>query len=122
MFALKEVEQVVGKSKIYKLVVDGICQFDSFCEEVEKNGNMKKDLVAAYRILTQVCNGDRLPNEKYHPLKDRKNQFEVKKNSLRIYLIKDSNGHIIILGSVKNNQKTDLNKIDNLHKKYLDSL
>ena len=36
IFALKKIEQVKGKINFYKLEVDGKCEFDEFCELLER--------------------------------------------------------------------------------------
>jgi hypothetical protein len=121
-FALEELKELVGKVKVYKLFVDGVCQFDSFCVEVKKNGNMVSDLKAVMRNLNDISNDLTLPYNKFHPLKQDANAFEIKKNSLRVYLIRDSKGHIIVIGSIKGNQDTDISKVIKLHQRYLASL
>ncbi len=78
-FALKRIPEIVGHIHFYKLIIDDKCQFDDFCDDVKKYGNMSAWFKAAMRILDDVSNGESLPYKKFHPMKNAENQYESKK-------------------------------------------
>ena len=89
------------------LEIDGACQFEEFCTQIEKDGNLGKQLVTAIARMNQVANLQRLPVQKFRDITPRKEtvkEFEIKTSDLRIYLIKEE-GHIIILSGKKNTQR-----------------
>lgn len=106
-----------------KLVVNGICPFDEFCEETEHAGNLRGDLLGLFRRVNDVANQRRLPQERLRditPSGERVREIELKKGSLRLYMIKDSS-HIIILGGKKNSQGKDIKKFRSLKHQFLES-
>jgi hypothetical protein len=117
-FVLKHVPEIVGHIRFYKLLIDDKCQFDEFCEEVKKYGNMTAYFAAVMRILNDVANGAPMPYKKFHPLKNSEDQYEAKKDLIRIYLIKGNNSYIIAFGSFKGDQETDIGKLNNLYSRY----
>jgi len=117
-FALKHIPEIVGKITFYKLVIDDKCQFDDFYDEVKKFGNMTAWFNSIMRILNDVSNLQGLPYKKFHPIRDSENQYEAKKELLRIYLIKGDNSYIIAFGSLKGDQETDIGKLNNLYNRY----
>jgi putative component of toxin-antitoxin plasmid stabilization module len=122
-FALADIDQVEGRIKFCKLVIDGSCQFDEFCAEVERDGNLKRQLIGLYSNMDQVANLKRLPEKKFRditPAKETVKEFEIKKGDLRIYLIKED-GHIVIIGGKKNTQHEDIRQFRSIKKRYLDS-
>jgi putative component of toxin-antitoxin plasmid stabilization module len=122
-FALKKIPEIKGRILFSMLEVDGACQFEEFCSEIEEDGNMKKQLITAFARMTQVSNLQRLPEQKFRDITPRNEtikEFEVKTNDLRIYLIKEE-GHIIILGGKKNTQKGDISHFRSVKRRYLQS-
>lgn len=122
-FALAEIEQVKGKIKFKKLLIDGACQFDAFCEQIEKDGNLRKQLVGIYTNMNQVANLKRLPREKFRditPRKDPVKEFEIKKGDLRVYIIKEDN-HLVVLAGKKSTQGEDIKQFRAIKKRYLNS-
>jgi putative component of toxin-antitoxin plasmid stabilization module len=122
-FALIEVNAVKGKIKFFKLDIDGHCPFDEFIERIQNEGNLKKYLPAVFSIMDQIANLQLLPQGKFKditPKNDPVKEYEIKKNELRIYLIK-SDGHIIILGGKKGNQKKDIARFRSIKKEYIES-
>ena len=64
-FALKEIEEIKGRLKIYKLLVDGECSFDKFEKEIEKEGNLKSELTTIQTRLYEIADGKSLPETKF---------------------------------------------------------
>jgi predicted XRE-type DNA-binding protein len=99
------------------LEIDGSCQFEEFCAQIEQDGNLKKQLATAMARMDQVANLQRLPVQKFRditPTKETVKEFEIKTPDLRIYLIKEK-GHIIILGGKKNTEGDDIKSLDRLN-------
>src|SRR5688572_18894467 len=98
-FTLANMNQVSGRIRFCKLIVDGSCQFDEFCAEIERDGNLKKQLMGVFSRMSQVADLKLLPVEKFRditPVKETVKEFEIKKGDLRVYLIKEE-GHIVII-------------------------
>ena len=115
--------EVKGRIRFSKLIVDGVCPYDKFCEQIRHEGNLTKQLNSAISIMDQVANLKRLPKVKFNditPKNDRIKEFEIKKGDLRIYLIKEA-GHIVIIAGKKGNQKADINRFQSLKAQYLQS-
>jgi hypothetical protein len=70
-FALIRIEQVKGKINFFKLVIDGTCEFDKFCQELDR-AETKKALFSIYATMESVANLTRLPGTKFRELKGRK--------------------------------------------------
>ena len=120
-FALADIEQVKGKIKFKKLVIDGVCQFEDFCEQISTQGNLEKELDKIFSRMNQVANMQRLPKEKFRditPAKETIKEFEIKTSNLRIYLIKEE-AHIVVFAGKKNSQKEDIKKFRAIKKHYL---
>jgi hypothetical protein len=49
IFAIKEILEIKGKITLYKMIVDGVCLFDEFLNEVEYDGNLTGRII--------VCGG-----------------------------------------------------------------
>jgi putative component of toxin-antitoxin plasmid stabilization module len=122
-FALEDIQEVKGQIKFKKLVIDGFCQYDEFCRQIESDGNLKKQLVGILANMNQVAQMNRLPKEKFReitPQKQQVKEFEIKKGDLRVYLIKEQ-GHIVILGGKKGSQNEDVKQFRSIKQRYLES-
>lgn len=122
-FALASMEQVKGKISFKKLVIDGRCPFDDFCDQIEREGNLRKQLVGIYSTLNQVANLNRLPSEKFRditPKKESVKEYEIKKGDLRVYFIKEGD-HIVMIAGKKSTQDEDIAYFRSVKKRYLDS-
>ena len=122
-FALRKILEVKGRIRFSMLEVDGACQFEEFCCEIEEDGNLKKQLITVFARMNQVSNLQRLPVQKFRditPGKETVKEFEIKTNDLRIYLIKEE-GHIIILAGKKNTQSEDIRQFRSIKLRYLQS-
>ena len=125
IFALKLIEQVKGKIKFYKLERDKKCEFDEFCNLLEGKKEESK-LRAIFAIMDSVSNLNRLPKIKFRELEgrspdDKIKEYEIKKKPYRVYLFKDSEGNIVVFGSIKGNQKRDIKRFRAIKIEYLKS-
>ena len=124
-FALIKIEQVKGKINFYKLEIDGNCEFDEFCDLLERKRRLSK-LKSIYAIMECVSNMIRLPATKYkelmgRPEADNVKEYEIKKDAYRVYLFKDDMGNIIVFGGVKGNQNRDLSRFRRIKTDYIKS-
>lgn len=124
-FTLKKIDQVKGKISFYKMEIDGNCEFDQFCEYLEKKKEGSK-LRAIYAIMESASNitASRLPGTKYkelsgRPTGDDVKEYEIKKKPYRVYLFKDDEGKIIVFGGTKSNQKRDIKRFRSIKNEYL---
>jgi hypothetical protein len=125
IFALKLIEQVKGKIKFYKLESDQECEFDEFCRLLESKKEESK-LRSIFAIMDSVANLKRLPGTKFRELAGRSpgdnvKEYEIKKSPYRVYLFKDSEGNIVVSGSVKGKQKKEIARFRSIKKEYLKS-
>jgi len=122
-FALIKIEAVKGRQKFYKLVKDGICEFDEFEAEARRNFNSEMNTI--YRRFNSISLGRRLPLTQNRILDGGiKNvtECEVKSKHLRIYYFIDKfNGNIVILGGYKKNQKRDIKHFENIVKTFIEN-
>lgn len=122
IFALNKIEQVKGKISFYKLEIDGRCEFDEFCELLVKRNEASK-LRTIFAIMDSVANLMRLPKIKFRELVGRPpgdsiKEYEIKKKPYRVYLFKDSEGHIIVFGSAKGSQRKDISRFRAIKNEY----
>lgn len=125
IFALKRIEQIKGRISFFKLIIDNICEFDEFCELLERSKEGSK-LRSIFGIMESVANLNRLPETKFRELKgrpagDNVKEYEIKKKPYRIYLFKDDAGNIIVFGSSKKLQKRDIKRLRQIKNEYLKS-
>ncbi len=122
-FVLGDLPEVRGIISFKKLIIDGFCPYDEFCDQIRQEGNLAKQLIGIINNMNQVANLKRLPREKFRditPRNDAIKEFELKKGDLRIYLIKEE-GHILILGGKKSSQLGDIKHFRFLKKRYIES-
>ena len=124
-FALIKIEQVKGKINFLKLEIDGKCEFDEFCEALESTEE-RKVLISIYAIMDSVANLNLLPKTKFRELKGRRTSdkikdYEIKKDTIRVYLFKDDAGNIVVFGSSKKIQKEDIARLRRLKEEYVKS-
>jgi len=123
IFALKKIDAVVGKQSFEKLVVDGVCLFDEFEQNIDEI--YKSELKGIYASMNDVANLKSLPETKFHPYSDGKNgcrEYEFKSKHLRVYAIEKYGGEIVVMGGTKANQKKDQSEFRKIKKQYLMSL
>lgn len=110
-YSTKEFDLVKGGQYAYfKLYVNGECQFDEFMEEVEKDPRHRKWLGSIFAYMEFISDRNILRKDKFRQINDagRDDVFEFKKESLRVYVIKQKPNMYIILGGFKNNQTKDI--------------
>lgn len=116
--------EVKGIISFKKLVIDGFSPYEEFWMQVEKEGNLRKQLIGIVHNMNEVANRKSLPKEKFRditPDKESVKEYEFKKGDLRVYAIKDVAGHIVILGGKKNSQKRDIKSFRSIKQRYLRS-
>jgi putative component of toxin-antitoxin plasmid stabilization module len=121
-FALKEIEEIKGRFKIYKLLIDGACSFDEFEKEIENEGNLMSELTTIQTRLYEVAEGKSLPETKFKditPKNGNNKEYEIKTHHLRIYLFHEKyTGRIIVCGGKKGTQKEDIRHFRKIKKEY----
>ncbi len=120
-FTLSKIEAIKAKQPVFKLIKSGRCQFDKFEKEAKKR--YKTEVAKIYQYLEQAANLNRLPSTKFKditPKNEKVKEHEVKTKNLRVYIIKEGGGKIIVLGGYKKNQTKDLNKFRSIKKEYLE--
>lgn len=125
IFALNKIEQVKGRINFFKLLIDNKCEFDEFCELLEKRRDESK-LRSIFGIMESVSSLNRLPETKFRELKgrptgDNVKEYEIKKKPYRVYLFKDDDGNIVVFGSSKTRQKKDIKRLREIKHEYLES-
>ncbi len=102
-----------GGYVFYKLHQGKSCQFDEFVEEVRKNPQQWKELVKLIRWMESYGTTEGFPSKYYNHIKGvgRKDVYEYKDKTLRIYVRVVSPDVIIILGGYKKNQTLDIERL-----------
>ncbi|MBQ7237640.1 MAG: hypothetical protein IJS20_02500 [Bacteroidales bacterium] len=121
-FSLKHLDAVVGKQSFDMLVKDGVCFFEQFEKNIEKQ--YTSEIKQLYSEMNDIANLKALPLTKFHPYSDGKDgcrEFEFKTKHLRAYAIEQPGGKIIILGGTKANQAKDQAEFWKYKKQYINS-
>jgi len=122
-FALLKIPEIVGKLSFYKLSIDGKCEFDQFEKEIQKDGNLKRELLKIQTRLQEVAEGKTLPPNKFKditPKGELVKEYEIKSDHLRVYFFFESDeGRIIICGGKKTTQSKDIAHFQKIKKTYL---
>jgi putative component of toxin-antitoxin plasmid stabilization module len=124
-FALEEFRLIRGNTRFYKLKVNDVCLFDEFCDEIQRQGNLAKQLRSALTIMERVAQNLPTSPDKFKNITendDPVNEYEIKTKDLRIYLFRNSDGAIVVSGGKKSTQKKDINRFKNLTREYYNSL
>lgn len=110
------------KMEVYELCKNDKSLFESFFEEIEKDGNLFNNLAGALRIVEDTSNLNLRPKNKFreilgHNLKCK--VYEAKSGSIRIYLFhEEKTGRVIVTGGLKDDQKEDVKSILKIIKDY----
>ena len=107
--------------KVYDLYINGECIFEEFFEEINKEGNLTKELIGVINILEKAADLLMLPQAKFKVLTQSEvscKVYEAKKNNIRIYCFEDDSGRIIVTGGKKNSQKNDIKSVLSIIKDY----
>lgn len=121
-FALQEIEEIKGRIKIFKLLINGICEYDEFEKNIETDGNLKSELITIQTRLHEIADLKSLPNTKFRdisPKNGNNKEYEIKTHHLRIYLFHEKNtGRIIVCGGKKGTQNADIKHFRKILKEY----
>ncbi|WP_047451889.1 hypothetical protein [Alistipes sp. ZOR0009] len=124
-FALHKIEEIVGRLEVFKLTVDGECEYDSFEREVEAEGSYLSELTTIQVRLQEMAELKSLPDTKFKditPEKEKVKEYEVKTKHLRVYLLHDvPNGRVIVCAGKKTSQKKDIKHFREVKKRYLEN-
>ncbi len=122
-FALKYIDEIVGRIKIFKLLVNNCCEYDEFERQIETESSYRSELITIQARLQDVADGKLLPKEKFRnitPKKDLVKEYEIKTRHLRVYLFhEEKTGRIIVCGGKKITQAKDINHFRRIKKEYL---
>jgi hypothetical protein len=123
-FALLNIDQVKGRIKFYKLVINGECAFDRFCENFTRKQDEKK-LIRILARMESLSNHGRLGPSQFSELarsaNDKIKDYEIKVKPYRVYFFKDDCGYIVVLGGTKNSQPRNINNLRNIKQEYFES-
>jgi putative component of toxin-antitoxin plasmid stabilization module len=121
-FALKNIDEIKGKIKFYKLLIDGSCLYDDFEKEIQTEGNLKSELITIEVRMHEIADLKSLPQTKFKditPKNDSNKEYEIKTHHLRVYLFHEKKtGRIIVCGGKKGTQKSDINYFRKIKKEY----
>lgn len=121
-FALKEIKEIDGKLKIFKLFIDGECSYDEFEMEIKNEGNLKSELITIGTRLHEIADCKSLPEKKFRditPKNGDNKEYEIKTHHLRVYLFHEKNtGRIIVCGGKKGTQDADIRRFRKIKKEY----
>jgi hypothetical protein len=123
-FALDEMNNVNGVITFYRLIEDGVCYWNEFCVEIEKEGTHYEQVFALTAQMNRKANLQSLAEKKYHAYDTKVtgvSGFEFKTKDLRAYGIKDEQGNIIIFAGKKSNQDDDEVTFRSIVKRYTES-
>ena len=121
-FALNKITES-GNNVFYKLVIDGVCEFDDFIDSVK--ANYETEVIKIFWLANAIVQGHIFPEEKLKnitPRNENISEYEIKTKHLRAYFIKISNDRIILCAGFKSNnrQQKDINHFRNLKQRYLE--
>jgi putative component of toxin-antitoxin plasmid stabilization module len=125
-FALKEISEITGKVKFFKLLNENVCEFDTFWNEILNEGNLKSELNTIQARMQLVSDLKSMPKEKFKditPAGDAIKEYEIKTPNLRVYIFHEHlKGRIVVCGGKKGSQASDIKHFRNIKKEYFKSL
>jgi putative component of toxin-antitoxin plasmid stabilization module len=126
IFGLKEISEITGKIKFFKLLNGDECEFDEFWSEIIKEGNLASELNTIQSRMQLVSEMKPMPKEKFKditPNGDSIKEYEIKTPNLRVYLFHEHlKGRIVVCGGKKGSQNSDIKHFRNIKKQYFKSL
>lgn len=121
-FALQEIEEIKGKLKIFKLLIDDTCEFDEFEKRIEFEANLKSELTTIVTRLHEIADLKSLPESKFRDITPKNisnKEYEIKTRHLRVYLFHEkTTGRVIVYGGKKGTQKADIKHFRKIKKAY----
>jgi putative component of toxin-antitoxin plasmid stabilization module len=125
-FELEKIDAIVGKQAFYKLLKDGICEFEEFVTQIKAEGSFNKEVTKIYALMQQIAELKTLPQEQFRKLPNPKSEiteYEIKTKHLRVYLFHQAHtGKIIVIGGKKTTQDQDITHFREIKKMYLETL
>jgi hypothetical protein len=121
-FVLEPCNDIVGKITFFKIIEDTECYWNDFCKEIEKDGTWDDQLDQLKSRMDEVSNLKIMPYKKFHKLDPPSvDEYEVKTDNLRAYLLFDNNGYIILYAGKKTDQDKDLRTFRKIRQRYLNA-
>ena len=121
-FALEFIDEIVGRLKFFKLLVNNRCEYDDFESQIKTEGSYSSELVTIQTRLHEIADGKLLPKEKFRnitPKKELVKEYEIKTRHLRVYLFhEEKTGRVIVCGGKKITQQKDINRFRRIKKEY----
>jgi putative component of toxin-antitoxin plasmid stabilization module len=122
IFALKYIDVISGPIKIFKLLVNNLCEYEDFERQIETEGTYSSELVTIQTRLQEIVNGKLLPKEKFRnitPKRELEKEYEIKTRHLRVYLFHEEKiGRVIVCGGKKTTQQKDITHFRRIKKEY----
>lgn len=126
IFALIPIEAVNGRRSLFKLRRGNRCFLDDFEKDVINNKQHKVELTKLYSYMEYLADGITLPDSIHKELrsnkKDSVKEYELRTRNLRLYLIKQLGGRIVVYGGYKKNQQKDLKNFRAIKKQFVQYL
>lgn len=122
-FALKKIESICGVQQFHQLIVNGKAVFDDFEKSLETQHQSEFKTIIAY--MNFIAELKTLPDKKFKditPQNEIIKEYEFKSKHIRIYVIKQLNGKIVVLCGHKTTQKQDIKRFRKIKSDYLNSL
>ena len=121
IFALNEISEIDGKLKVFKLLVNGKCEYDEFETQIKTEGNLVSELNTIETRLHEMADLKSFPETKFKELKPKNanTEYEIKTKNLRVYLFHEKNtGRVVVCGGKKNSQKSDIRHFRKVKEEY----
>ncbi len=126
IFALSYMEEIAGRIKIFKLLVNNKCEYDEFETQIKNESSYSSELITIQARLHEIADGKLLPKEKFRNItlkKETSKEYEIKTRHLRVYLFhEEKTGRIIVCGGKKVTQLKDISHFRCLKKEYYNQL
>lgn len=117
-FALEQINFNETIAPVYYLHRDGRCLIDGFIEMVKANPDYSPLLSDLYAIVRRAANGEEIPSKLFSKTKGQNNAWEARKGDIRMYVYREWNGPIIVIGGDKNTQDRDLELLKQIIKDF----
>ena len=117
------IKDITGRQRIEKLSIDGIVPFDEFEKTFVQQ--YRSEITGIYYYLEQISLLRSLPNTKFKdvtPKGEEIKEYELKTKHLRVYMIAQEGGKLLILGGQKNSQKKDFRTFRSIKSQYIQTL
>jgi hypothetical protein len=118
IFALEQINTNETRAPVYYLHRDGICLIDSFITMAKANPDYEPLLSDLYAIVRRIANGEAVPSKLFAKVKGQKTAWEARKGDIRMYVYREGNGPIVVIGGDKNSQSGDLEQLKTIIKEF----